>query len=130
MLRRAQKAAVLQLGAAATPLLYRRALSESVFVYIQEGSVRSAGSTTMEPLNCKTVPVKMIAQPGLSERPGVAGRPGLQKQQNRSSLGGCLNTTPSCGGDFTTMRSLSCRGLGPNCEKSGDITKGSLASTL
>ncbi|MGH0175453.1 UNVERIFIED_CONTAM: hypothetical protein FKN15_070387 [Acipenser sinensis] len=69
---------------------YRRALSESVCVYIQEGSVRSAestqegsvrsaGSTTMEPLNCKTVPVKMIAQPGLSERPGVAGRPGLQK---------------------------------------------------
>ncbi|MGH0153127.1 UNVERIFIED_CONTAM: hypothetical protein FKN15_033381 [Acipenser sinensis] len=45
----------------------------------KEGSVRSAGSTTMEPLNCKTVPVKMIAQPGLSERPGVAGRPGLQK---------------------------------------------------
>ncbi|MGH0122147.1 UNVERIFIED_CONTAM: hypothetical protein FKN15_042918 [Acipenser sinensis] len=58
---------------------YRRALSQSVCVYIQEGSVRSAGSTTMEPLNCKTVPVKMIAQPGLSERPGVAGRPGLQK---------------------------------------------------
>ncbi|MGH0155939.1 UNVERIFIED_CONTAM: hypothetical protein FKN15_043461 [Acipenser sinensis] len=53
-------------------------LLESVVRY-QEGSVRSAGSTTMEPLNCKTVPVKMIAQPGLSERPGVAGRPGLQK---------------------------------------------------
>ncbi|MGH0120480.1 UNVERIFIED_CONTAM: hypothetical protein FKN15_066367 [Acipenser sinensis] len=58
---------------------YRRALSQSVCVYIQEGSVRSAGSTTMEPLNCKTVPVKMIAQPGLSEWPGVAGRPRLQK---------------------------------------------------
>ncbi|MGH0173009.1 UNVERIFIED_CONTAM: hypothetical protein FKN15_064187 [Acipenser sinensis] len=45
---------------------YRRALSE--FVYIQEGSVRPAGTTTpTEPFNCKTGPVKAIAQPGPSE---------------------------------------------------------------
>ena len=77
MLHRAQKAAALQLGAAARPLLYRRALSE--FVYIQEGRVRSVGMTTTEPFNCKTGPVKAIAQPGPSEWPRVAGRPGLQK---------------------------------------------------
>ncbi|MGH0168165.1 UNVERIFIED_CONTAM: hypothetical protein FKN15_073886 [Acipenser sinensis] len=55
-----------------------------VFVDIKEGSFRSAGSTILEPFNCKKMPVKLFAQPGPSEQPRVTGKPGLREQQNRS----------------------------------------------
>ncbi|MGH0183041.1 UNVERIFIED_CONTAM: hypothetical protein FKN15_010933 [Acipenser sinensis] len=64
MLRRAQKAAMTS--------SHRWAWKGRV--YIKEGSVRPAGTTTTEPLNRKTLPVKAIGRPGPSERPGVAGR--------------------------------------------------------
>ncbi|MGH0147309.1 UNVERIFIED_CONTAM: hypothetical protein FKN15_048204 [Acipenser sinensis] len=57
MLRRAQKAP--QLGALAMPSDTQTGAERSVFIYIKEGSFRSAGNTT-ELFNCKTVPVEAL----------------------------------------------------------------------